>query len=121
MRMRLNKLIILLFLFPLSCAFGQLNSFDYMTPKEYTIAGIVVDDVRNLDHNLIAARKKLGHVVGRDVTQLDKKSLLTNDFYKSAHTLDSMTKEIRVARENHLYCTFSKKLPNFSSRIPTFK
>jgi outer membrane protein insertion porin family len=57
--MRLNKLIILLFLFPLSCAFGQLNSFDYMTPKEYTIAGIVVDGVRNLDHNLIIQKSDL--------------------------------------------------------------
>ena len=30
-----------------------------MTPKEYTVAGIVIDGVRNLDHNLIIQKSKL--------------------------------------------------------------
>ena len=53
MIMRLIRLIILLFLFSVNSGICQLNSIDYMTPKEYTIAGIVVDGIRNLDHNLI--------------------------------------------------------------------
>jgi outer membrane protein insertion porin family len=47
--------------------FSSLNTFkaqfsskvDYMSPKQYTIAGIVVDGVRNFDHNLIIQKSKL--------------------------------------------------------------
>ena len=57
--MRLIRLIILLFLFSVNSGICQLNSIDYMTPKEYTIAGIVVDGIRNLDHNLIIQKSDL--------------------------------------------------------------
>ena len=57
--MRVENIIIWIFLLLSSPVFGQLNSIDYMTPKEYTVAGIVIDGVRNLDHNLIIQKSKL--------------------------------------------------------------
>ena len=57
--MRLIKLVIIAVFLSKGSVFAQLGSIDYMTPKEYTIAGIVVDGVRNLDHNLIVQKSNL--------------------------------------------------------------
>ena len=57
--MRLIKFVIIAVFLSKGSVFAQLGSIDYMTPKEYTIAGIVVDGVRNLDHNLIVQKSNL--------------------------------------------------------------
>ena len=57
--MRLIKFLIIAVFLSKGSVFAQLGSIDYMTPKEYTIAGIVVDGVRNLDHNLIVQKSNL--------------------------------------------------------------
>ena len=59
MRMRFYKLLIAIIVFIVNPIYSQLNSIGYMSPKEYTIAGIVVDGVRNLDHNLIIQKSEL--------------------------------------------------------------
>ncbi len=59
MRMRFYKLLIAIIVFIGNPIYSQLNSIGYMSPKEYTIAGIVVDGVRNLDHNLIIQKSEL--------------------------------------------------------------
>jgi len=59
MRMRFYKLLIAIIVFICNPIYSQLNSIGYMSPKEYTIAGIVVDGVRNLDHNLIIQKSEL--------------------------------------------------------------
>ena len=59
--MKLVKIILSIILI---CLLGIVNAqfsskVDYLSPKQYTIAGIVVDGVRNFDHNLIIQKSKL--------------------------------------------------------------
>ncbi len=59
-------------------AFGQDEKVDYLSPKEYLIAGIVVDGIRNLDHNQIISKSGLirGNKIkipGDDITQAIQK------------------------------------------------
>lgn len=59
-------------------AIGQGKAVDYSTPKEYIIAGIVVDGIRNLDHNQIISKSGLirGNKIkipGDDITQAIQK------------------------------------------------
>ena len=59
--MRLVKFIVfIVFISLLSTINAQFSSkVDYQSPKQYTIAGIVVDGVRNFDHNLIIQKSTL--------------------------------------------------------------
>lgn len=57
---------------------GQGKKIDYLSPKDYIIAGIVVDGIRNLDHNQIISKSGLirGNKVtipGDDITQAIQK------------------------------------------------
>lgn len=57
---------------------GQNDKVDYLSPKDYIIAGIVVDGIRNLDHNQIISKSGLirGNKIsipGDDITQAIQK------------------------------------------------
>ena len=68
--LKMNKVILILLLV-ISSVLGskvsaQNAAVDYLSPKKYTLAGIVVDGVRNFDHNQII--NKTGLVRGEQVT-----------------------------------------------------
>lgn len=80
----MNKILIRIyitfgFLFSvLTAVLGQNKTVDYSTPKDYIIAGIVVDGIRNLDHNQIISKSGLirGNKIkipGDDITQAIQK------------------------------------------------
>ena len=59
----MNK-VILIFLLVVSSFLGpevsaQNGGVDYLSPKKYTLAGIVVDGVRNFDHSQIINKTEL--------------------------------------------------------------
>lgn len=56
---------ILLFI-SIQTVIGQNNQIDYLYPKKYIIAGIVIDGIRNLDHNQIIS--KSGLIRGNEIT-----------------------------------------------------
>ena len=58
--MKKNKILILLFVSLANIINAQFSSrIDYTYPKEYNIAGIVIEGIRNLDHNLIIQKSEL--------------------------------------------------------------
>jgi len=79
----MNKVVIqILTIFMVVLSFfnanAQAKKIDYLSPKDYIIAGIVVDGVRNLDHNQIISKSGLirGNdisIPGDDITQAIRK------------------------------------------------
>lgn len=70
--------IVLLTFLLITPSFGQSKKVDYLSPKDYVIAGIVVDGIRNLDHNQIISKSGLirGNKItipGDDITQAIQK------------------------------------------------
>ena len=70
--------IVLITFFLITNVVGQSKKADYLSPKDYIIAGIVVDGIRNLDHNQIISKSGLirGNKVtipGDDITQAIQK------------------------------------------------
>ena len=66
----MNKVILTLLLVVSSVLVSEVSAqndgVDYLSPKKYTLAGIVVDGVRNFDHTQII--NKTGLVRGEQVT-----------------------------------------------------
>ena len=68
--LKMNKVILILLLVVSSVLGSEVSAqndgVDYLSPKKYTLAGIVVDGVRNFDHTQII--NKTGLVRGEEVT-----------------------------------------------------
>lgn len=74
---QINLLLFIILFFALK-GFSQDKKVDYLSPKDYIVAGIVVDGIRNLDHNQIISKSGLirGNKItipGDDITQAIQK------------------------------------------------
>ena len=115
--MKKNKLLILLFISLANIINAQFSSnIDYKYPKEYNIAGIAIEGIRNLDHNLIIQKSELtrgdkilipGEKISNAITKLWSENLFSdvniiaekiqgNDIYLKI----SLTERERLSRYN---------------------